>query len=53
MENTVGDLSQILKSILLLKSLIVKKIGDNPYDEIDKILLIINQKSISNIDQLG
>lgn len=45
MENTVGDLSQILKSILLLKSLIVKKIGDNPYGEIDKILLIVNQKN--------
>lgn len=46
MKNTIDDISQNLKkNILLLKSLIVKKIGDNPYGEIDKILLIVNQKN--------
>lgn len=46
MENNFEELRQILREhILQLNSIIINKLGNNPYKEIDKILIIINQKN--------
>lgn len=46
MENNFEELRQNLREhILQLNSIIINKLGNNPYKEIDKILIIINQKN--------
>lgn len=46
MENNFEELCQNLREhILQLNSIIINKLGNNPYKEIDKILIIINQKN--------
>ncbi len=46
MDNNLENLLQNLKeNIVLLESVIIKKLGHNPYKELDKALIIINQKN--------
>ena len=45
MENNFEELRQNLREHILQLNSIINKLGNNPYKEIDKILIIINQKN--------